>query len=125
MKNRHCLAPLLGAALLSATAIANLHSQTWETFLPRPEIQEASGTQVLIDPFSADPSNPAVLIGPRAENGQILYVQPVDATAYQTTPMAGSLGAVFGMNFNAANASVHAVGKSLLVTTPPFPRKNP
>jgi hypothetical protein len=100
-------------------------AQDWETFLPNPNTQEASGTQVMIDPFSPDPGNPAVLIGPRAENGRILYVNPLDATTYQTTPMAGSLGAVYRMDVNRADGSAEAAGTSQLVTTPPFPRNNP
>src|SRR5262245_16603714 len=121
MKQNLFLCILLSSLLIPAST----HAQTWETFLPRPDTQEASGTQVLIDPFSANPAYPALLIGPRAENGQVLYMEPLDAASYQTTPMAGSLGAVFRMGFNPADASVYAVGAGQLVTSPPFPRKNP
>jgi hypothetical protein len=111
----------MAATLSTATVFA----QNWETFLPHPDTQEASGTQVLIDPYSTDPSNPAVMIGPRAENGQILQMSPLDATSYQTTSMPGSLGSVYRMEVNPVDGSAYAVGASQLVTTPPFPRNNP
>jgi hypothetical protein len=114
----------VAAALLASLAL-QLQAQTWENFLPNPSVAEASGTQILVDPYSLDPSNPAVLVGPRAENGQILYLRPVDAMTYQTTSMPGSLGSVYRMEVNPVDGSAYAVGASQLVTTPPFPRNNP
>jgi hypothetical protein len=107
----------LAAALIAITTLST-HAQTWETFLPRPEIQEASGTQVLIDPF-ADPANPGPFIGSRA--GKILQMEPLDATTYLTTLMSDGVGAVFRMDFSPADFSAYAAGDRPLVTTPPFP----
>jgi hypothetical protein len=123
MKTDNPLLSALALALLVAAANNSTHAQTWETFLPRPDIQEASGTQVLIDPFSADPANPAVFIGSQA--GKILRLEPLDATTYQTTLMHDGVGAVFRMGFNPTDSSVYAVGDRPLVTTPPLPRNNP
>lgn len=115
----HVLATLLSAA---ATATLSTKAQTWDTFLPLPDTEDA-GVQVLVDPFSDDPEHPAVFIGSTA--GSIVRVQPLDPPACDTTPVDQGLATVLRMEFSPADASVYAVGNRPLVMTPPFPRTNP
>ena len=123
MKTDNPLLSTLALALLIAAANNTTHAQTWDTFLPRPDTSEAAGTQVLIDPFSADPANPAVFIGSQA--GKILRMEPLGATTYETTGEHDVMGAIFRMGFNPADSSAYAIGNRPLVTTPPYPRTNP
>lgn len=119
MKQKHTFSVLVGTALLSAATL-NTQAQIWDIFCPQPEISEVGGTQVLIDPFSADASNPALIIGSRI--GTILRMDPLDAD-YQTIPLDKSLTRVCRMDFN--NLTAYAAGDRPSFTTPPFPRTNP
>src|SRR5262249_6254896 len=89
----------------------------------QPDVAEVGGTQLLIDPFSADATNPALGVGSRV--GTILRMDPLDATTYQTTLVDKSLTRVCRMEFNPLDSVVYAAGDRPLVTTPPYPRTNP
>src|SRR5262245_54287650 len=110
------------AALLAGVAL-QLQAQTWETFIPRPSVAEVGGTQILLDPFSTDVANPAVIVGSRV--GSIVRMDPIDSLTYQTTLLDQSLTWVCRMGFNPVDLAAYAAGQRPLVTAPPYPRNNP
>lgn len=126
---KNWLAARAATVLLAAAAVLTTQAQTWETFLPQSD-GENYGTQMLIDPFSADPANPAVFIGYGSAvygEGSILRMEPTSASTYSATVVDRDLTTVLRMGYspNPADPSLYAVGYRPLVTTAPFPRSNP
>jgi hypothetical protein len=124
MNSRFIRTITLATAFVAGVTLTT-QAQTWETFIPRPSVAEVGGTQVILDPFSTDAANPALIVASRV--GSIVRMDPLDATTYQTTLLDQSLTWVcrMGMDFNPTDLAAYAAGQRPLVTAPPYPRNNP
>jgi hypothetical protein len=83
----------------------------------------------MLDPYSADPANPAVFLGCWSDHpagvGSVLRLDPTSTSTYTPSVVDAELVHVHGLGFNPANGVLYAVGHGPRFTTPPYPRSNP
>ena len=121
MKTSSLFTPTMATVALLAATVAT-HAQTWETLLPNSQFAPGvQGTSLLIDPFSPDPSNPAVFVGCGSDLGSVFHL---DNNGVVPTFVDTDLGTALGMGFNPANSTLYAVGYHLRVPSAPSSTDN-